>query len=67
MLVVVGVGGQFAVNFLGMAKPTKGTNSALLVWLVGGILLALTTIGVMAFVTFSIYALSTELPEPDGG
>ncbi len=58
-LVVIGVGGQFGVNFLGMAKPMKGTNKGFLVWLIGGSMLAVAVLCVVAFIALIVFGASS--------
>jgi Tfp pilus assembly protein PilF len=61
-LIVVAVGCQFAVNFLTLAKPTRGNDNSKMILVIGGILLALTTLVLLAAITF-ILSMSDQLNE----
>lgn len=62
-LVVIAVGSQFAVNFLAMAKPTKGTDNAKLVWLIGGIFVAVATMALVGFIALLLLSVDPTGPE----
>lgn len=56
-IILMAIGSQFAVNYLALARPRKGTDAERQVWLIGGIVLMVAAVALVAFCVFIFVAV----------